>query len=198
MSNNPEQSIRLFKNNFLESLSHVHPIVPLVLWSPVVLVLLYRSFSIHQLSLLVVLGMGALGLLAWTLMEYLLHRIVFHWQAKSRFGKWFVFMFHGIHHDAPQDKTRLVMPPAPGILIMSLLWLFFSLFIPLRLLEPFLAFFVTGYLIYDYIHYATHHFRMKGKIGSFLRRYHLQHHFSKPDGHFGVSSPLWDIIFRTR
>lgn len=198
MSDNPEQSIRLFKNNFLESLSHVHPIVPLVLWAPVVLVLLYRSLVTQQLPLLPVLGVGVLAMLAWTLMEYLLHRIVFHWNAKSRFGKWFVFMFHGIHHDAPQDKTRLVMPPAPGILIMSLLWLFFSLFIPAPWLEPFLAFFVVGYLIYDYIHYATHHFRMKGRIGSYLRRYHLQHHFSKPNAHFGVSSPLWDIIFRTR
>jgi dihydroceramide fatty acyl 2-hydroxylase len=198
MSNNPEESIRLFKNDFMESLSHVHPIVPLLLWSPIAGVLLYRSFAIHQLPLLAVLGIGVLAVISWTLVEYWLHRIVFHWPAKSKFGKWFVYMFHGLHHDAPQDKTRLVMPPAPAILIMGLLWYLFSLLIPMPWLEPFLGFFVIGYLIYDYIHYATHHFRMKGRVGGYLRRYHLQHHFSKPNGHFGVSSPMWDIIFRTR
>lgn len=193
-----EQSIRLFKNDFLESLSHVHPIVPLLVWSPVVGVLLYRSYVVHELALPGMLGVGILALLFWTLTEYFLHRVVFHWQAGSRAGKWLVYTFHGIHHDAPQDKTRLVMPPVPAFLIMMLLWLLFSLFIPKPWLEPFLGFYVTGYLIYDYIHYATHHFRMQGAIGTFLRRYHLQHHFSRPDAHFGVSSPLWDIVFRTR
>ena len=45
------QSIRLFENDFLERLSHVHPIVPLVLWAPVATWLLWRGVSVHGLSL---------------------------------------------------------------------------------------------------------------------------------------------------
>ena len=36
------QSIRLFENDFLERLTHVHPIVPLLFWAPVVVWLLWR------------------------------------------------------------------------------------------------------------------------------------------------------------
>ncbi len=35
-------------------------------------------------------------------------------------------------------------------------------------------------------------------LGRFLRQYHLAHHYAVPDRHFGVSSPLWDLVFRTR
>ena len=198
MSQHSSESIRIFENEFLEKLTHVHPIVPLLFWSPVVAILLYRTFSVHDLPLGPVLLVGLMGLFVWTFTEYAAHRFIFHFKGKSRFSQWLVFVFHGVHHDAPADKTRLVMPPAGAVILMALFWAVFSLVVPERWLEPFLAFFVMGYLIYDYIHYATHHFRMKGKIGSYLRRYHLQHHFSGEEGKYGVSSPLWDIIFRTR
>lgn len=189
------QSIRLFENDFLERLTHVHPIVPLLFWAPVVVWLLWRSFALHHLSLLPVLGIGALGLVTWTLTEYCLHRFVFHYPARSKLGRRFVYLFHGNHHDDPQDKTRLVMPPSGAIPIMAALFLLFGLVIPAPWIEPFGAFFISGYLIYDYIHYATHHFRMKNPVAKYLRRYHLKHHFSGEDGRYGVSSPLWDIVF---
>ena len=36
------------------------------------------------------------------------------------------------------------------------------------------------------------------RFGKFLRQYHLTHHYASPDRHFGVSSPLWDVVFRTK
>jgi sterol desaturase/sphingolipid hydroxylase (fatty acid hydroxylase superfamily) len=163
----------------------------------VVVWLLWRSFAMHQLPLLPVLGIGVLGLVTWTLTEYCLHRFVFHYPARSRVGKWFVYLFHGNHHDDPRDKTRLVMPPAGAIPIMAALFFLFGLVIPAPWIEPFGAFFIVGYLIYDYIHYATHHFPMKNPVAKYLRRYHLKHHYSGERGRYGVSSPLWDIVFGT-
>jgi len=64
-------------------------------------------------------------------------------------------------------------------------------------LAPLFAAFMTGYLAYDLIHYATHHWPMKSGIGKFLTQYHLKHHYKTPDARYGVSSPLWDKVFRT-
>ena len=192
------QSIRLFENEILERLSHVHPITPLLFWSPVAGWLLWRSVTLHGFGPAAIASMAAAGIFTWTLAEYVLHRFVFHYPAKSRLGKWLVFLFHGNHHHDPRDKTRLVMPPAGGVPIMAALYGLFGLFIPSPWLEPFFAFFIVGYLIYDYIHYATHHFPMRGRVAKFLKHYHLKHHYSGESGRYGVSSPLWDWVFRTR
>lgn len=197
MKNNQTQSIRLFKSDFMESLTHVHPITPLVFWSPVILWFFYRSFNSDAISIEIFSLVAVFSLLVWTFTEYTLHRFVFHYKAKSRFGKYIIFLFHGIHHDDPNDKTRLVMPPVPAVMIVSVLYFLFKQFIPGQLLNAFMGWFLIGYLIYDYIHYATHHFPMKGKTARFLKKWHIQHHHTKEPVQYGVSNPLWDYIFRT-
>jgi dihydroceramide fatty acyl 2-hydroxylase len=198
MRSNLEQSIRVFRSDFLESLTHVHPIMPLLVWSPLVVVLLWRSVVLHQIPSREIAGMAVLGVLAWTLIEYTAHRFLFHFKAEHRVTKFLVFLFHGIHHDAPQDKTRLVMPPVGAAIILAILWSLFALAIPSPWIEPFIAFFAIGYLTYDYTHYAVHHFPMRNRVARFLKHYHMQHHFRMPDRHFGVSSPLWDWVFGTK
>ena len=56
-----EPSIRLFRNDFLEALTHVHPIVPLLFWSPVVGWLLWRSVFVHELPAAGLLGVALAG-----------------------------------------------------------------------------------------------------------------------------------------
>ena len=191
------ESIRIFKNPILESFTHVHPIVPLVLWTPVILFLLYRGATVHSISTMEFFSLFFFGIILWTFMEYMLHRFVFHWDAKSSAGKYFVFLFHGLHHDDPQDPTRLVMPPVPAILIFMVLWALFALVFPAKYLGVIMAFFMVGYLCYDYIHYATHHFAMTSKVGKYLRKYHLQHHYAGERSKYGVSNPFWDYVFGT-
>lgn len=164
------------------------------MWGPVVLFLFFRGADVYNYSFIEWTGMALVGLLVWTFTEYALHRWVFHWDSDTKLGQRFVFLFHGLHHDDPDDPTRLVMPPVPAILIMALLYFGFSLIIPTRHLEGFMAFFIIGYLCYDYIHYATHHFPMTSKVGRYLRKFHLQHHNSKEESKYGVSNPLWDYI----
>jgi sterol desaturase/sphingolipid hydroxylase (fatty acid hydroxylase superfamily) len=191
----PYQSIRLFENDLLERLSHVHPIVPLLLWAPIAAWLLWRGAFVHDLSAAQMLGLALAALVAWTFSEYTLHRFVFHFKATSKAGKWLIYLFHGNHHDDPKDKTRLVMPPAGAIPIMALLYLLFSLLVPQPFIEPFFGAFIIGYLVYDYIHYSTHHFPMKNPVARYIKHYHLKHHYSGEGGRYGVSSPLWDWVF---
>ena len=197
--------IRLFKSDFLEFFSHISPLAVTILWLPVALFFLARAIlqapdGTFQLS--IPLGF-LLGLFIWTLSEYLLHRFVFHFQAKSERGQRITFLFHGIHHAQPQIKTRLVMPPVVSIPLAALFYGFFYLVIVVLLkaapwFGPIFAGFIIGYLVYDLTHYATHHFAMRRGYAKFIKRYHMQHHYKTPNQRYGVSSPLWDILFRTK
>lgn len=191
------ESIRLFESNTLEKLSHVHPIVPLFVWSPLVIFLLYLTVQSHQINTGTMIAIAFAGVFSWSFTEYFLHRFIFHFKARSAVTKNLVFTFHGVHHATPQDKTRLVMPPTGALLFIGMFWLLFGAILPDAWVKPFFAFFIVGYLIYDYIHYAIHHFPMKNPVAKYLKTYHMQHHFKTPRQHYGVSSPFWDYIFRT-
>lgn len=191
------QSVRLFKRDWMERFSHVHPITPLVLWGPVVTYLLYQTFFELELPLLPVAAIALAALILWTFVEYSLHRFAFHYDAKSELGKNFVYMIHGLHHVDPNDPTRLVMPVFPAVCYALILYPTFSFIFGPIWVKPFFSFFVIGYLCYDYIHYYTHHFIPKNALGKYLKQYHMTHHYVEGNARWGISNPLWDILFRT-
>ena len=57
--------------------------------------------------------------------------------------------------------------------------------------------FLVGYLMYDMGHYHIHHHRSDNRLSLALRRYHYRHHFQQSDRGYGVTSGLWDYVFRT-
>ena len=188
-------SSRLFQNNWLETCTHVHPAIPLIVWTPLIAYLIYISLQV--LTLAQVLIWLPIGLFVWTFIEYTFHRYAFHYPAKSKLGKWLVHLLHGIHHHEPHDSSRLVMPPTASIIILGLFYSGFYLIIGDKFIHPFFAFFLVGYLCYDYTHYATHHFRCNGKVMKILKHNHMAHHHISSKKRFGVSSPLWDYVFKT-
>lgn len=193
----PRDSIRLFKNTFWERFTHVNPLVPLLLWGPVITLLIYRSITLHAVSSLGLLLYGFLGLFFWTLTEYALHRFIFHFPATSPLGKRLVYIAHGLHHEDPVDPTRLVMPPLPAMIYASILFWIFRIILGPVSVETFMAFFLIGYLAYDYTHYYVHFATPKNTVGKFLKRYHMQHHFADYEAKWGVSNPFWDYVFGT-
>ena len=202
-SKDPE-SIRLFQSDFLEFFTHISPVTILVLWVPVaVLLLVYADRSAPGGSFpWFIPAAFVLGLFLWTLGEYTLHRFLFHHQPASPAQERIFFLFHGVHHAQPQDKTRLVMP-FPVSIPMAILFVgLFYLILGVTLMEPqwvapLTAGFLVGYLAYDLIHYATHHFSMRRGYAKYLKRYHMAHHYKDPTSRFGVSSPVWDWVFGT-
>jgi len=193
---NKNETVRMFQSDFMEFFSRVHPVTPLVLYVPVVCYMLYTSLWERQLSIVAVTALFLLGILLWTLIEYLIHRYVFHYQPKTRWGKRLHYVIHGVHHDYPNDARRLVMPPVVSI---PLAFLFYGLFLLVfrGLTPPVFAGLVFGYLCYDMLHYATHHLAMKRGTWLWLKQYHLRHHFKDDHVGYGISSPLWDYVFRT-
>jgi sterol desaturase/sphingolipid hydroxylase (fatty acid hydroxylase superfamily) len=151
-----------------------------------------RGYGALPMILLTLAGIGI-----WTLTEYWLHRLVFHWEPDNAFGRRLHFIIHGIHHDHPNDKMRLVMPPSVSIPLAALFFGVFWLIFGSPATFPLFGGFIVGYLAYDYTHYYVHHFVPKSDFGKKLREQHMRHHFQDHRFGYGVSSPLWDLIFRT-
>lgn len=194
---NKDETVRMFKSDFMESLSRVHPSVPLIIFVPVILYMLYLSIFEFKIGVLSIVGLVIFGLFIWTITEYLLHRFVFHWELKGEIGARIHFIFHGVHHDYPSDSRRLVMPPSVSIPLATLFYFLFRFLIGDVSVHPFFVGFLIGYLFYDISHYAIHHFNMHSKFWLAIKNHHIKHHYQDPDKGYGVSSPIWDYVFRT-
>lgn len=178
---------RIFETPVLEVLTKTNPVLHIITYGGAIALFLYMSTTAPLSTVLLFIG----GAITWTLVEYVIHRFLFHIKP----GK-FQYMIHGVHHEYPRDKERLMMPPVPGILLtlffFGLWYVFFQSYA-----HAFMSGFLTGYLAYTYIHYIVHaHKPVKGF--RFLWTHHLKHH--NPVFHdkaYGVSTPFWDHIFGT-
>ena len=145
-------------------------------------------------------AMGLLfsGVLYWTLIEYVLHRWAFHWQSQAKLVKIFVELSHMRHHHQPNDLKRLVAGPLfalpLGALVYGLTWLIVR---STELACFLMAGVLIGHLVYEWVHYEAHAGRSKGRLISWLRRYHLGHHFRSWNASYGVTSPVWDFLLGT-
>jgi 4-hydroxysphinganine ceramide fatty acyl 2-hydroxylase len=194
---NKDETVRLFENDFLEALSRVHWSVPLLVFVPIILFLVYRSIFIYHINGSDALLLIIAGIVIWTFTEYILHRFVFHYVPRSEFGQRIHFLIHGVHHAYPKDSKRLVMPPSVSLPLAALFFLmFYEIFRNTNVL-PFFAGFLTGYLFYDITHYAIHHFNMHNKFWLAIKNHHSKHHYQNPELGFGVSQPAWDYVFGT-
>jgi sterol desaturase/sphingolipid hydroxylase (fatty acid hydroxylase superfamily) len=194
---NKDETVVMFENKFLEKFTRIHFSVPLFIFVPVVLYCLYRATFIDSVSLIMIIACIALGLIVWTLTEYVMHRFVFHWLPPGKLGARIHFVFHGVHHDYPSDSKRLVMVPTVSIPLAALFYFLFKLLIGPVFVFPFFAGFIGGYLFYDMTHYAIHHYNFKSKFWLDLKHHHMLHHYKDMDNGYGVSSKFWDLIFRT-
>jgi dihydroceramide fatty acyl 2-hydroxylase len=189
------ESPPLFENGFLDYFSRVHPAIPAIIFVPVIvgmeIIGATKGWTAWQL---IAISLG--GLAFWTLTEYWLHRLIFHWEPDNAVGRRMHFIIHGIHHDHPNDRMRLVMPPSASIPLAVLFFLGFYLVLG-NAAFPAFGGFMLGYLGYDYTHYYLHHVVPKTKLGKKLREHHMRHHFQDHRYGYGVSSPTWDVVFRT-
>jgi sterol desaturase/sphingolipid hydroxylase (fatty acid hydroxylase superfamily) len=194
---NKDESVRMFRSSFLEMFSKVHYSVPLWLFVPVVLYFIYRSFAIVNVAWWEFLLFVPFGLFIWTLTEYLMHRFIFHYHPTTEWGKRISFIFHGVHHDYPNDSKRLVMVPSVSIPLAFLFYYTFEYLLGSAYVCPFFVGLVSGYLFYDMTHYALHHATFTSKFWIDLKNHHMYHHYREPDNGFGVSTTFWDMVFRT-
>lgn len=190
-------SPRMFKVWWIEKyFSRVKPAHVLMIWVPIIVYSLWHAYSVGARGVLFPVALFG-GILFWTLLEYLLHRFVFHFEPHGELQEDLAFLVHGIHHDYPWDPDRLVMPPIVSLMVGALLyWPLYWAAGPVFFGAAY-AGTAIGYVWYDLSHYAFHHWKPRTRYGRYLRSYHLIHHFKTGGLRFGVSSPLWDYVFGT-
>lgn len=190
----------IFKNPFLESLTKTTPLSNIIVYGIAIVIMLYVALEYIHLTVANLTILFVIGLFFWTFAEYMLHRFVFHWVTEAKWSKRFHYIMHGSHHNYPKDEERLLMPPVPGLIMASVLFgIFFLMFWIVGYSDLTFGFFpgfFTGYLMYSFVHRATHVYRAPKRFKK-IWHHHSLHHYQYPDKAFGVSNTFWDRVFGT-
>jgi sterol desaturase/sphingolipid hydroxylase (fatty acid hydroxylase superfamily) len=160
----------------------------------------FYGVTIMVLTLIVILGKSTLssikvglivllGLLSWTLIEYVLHRFVLHHLAP--FNHW-----HSAHHQQP--KALICAPTiVSASLIAVLVFLPTILIAGLQIADAYTLGVLIGYLFYAVTHHAIHHWHTKNKWLKQRKYWHARHHYNTQIPNYGVTTTFWDYLFST-
>jgi len=137
----------------------------------------------------------------WSLLEYGLHRFVFHirFEVRNQKLKEIVNASHLSHHAAPRDPRKLLVRTSYGLAVSGLLFALLyiasgSVYSTVGLLAGIWG----GFLYYESVHYRVHLTSSASGLLAWQRRAHFYHHFTNNERCFGVTSRLWDHVFRTQ
>ncbi len=194
--NTSNDSERLFDNQFLERLTRTRTAVPIILFFTISGILLCWGYTREVMSVITLIETFLIGWLTFSLIEYIVHRYVFHMATNTSSRVTIQYKVHGIHHDYPKDKERLAMPPVLSLTISIILFFIFRALMG-GAAFGFLPGFLIGYALYLYVHYAIHAYQPPKNFLKILWVNHGIHHYKDHDRAFGVSTPLWDYIFGT-
>jgi len=186
----------MFRTPLIDRFTRVHPAVPLIIFIPAI-ALLVLAADHHGAGTATLVALVVAGWVIWGLVEYWVHRVLFHFEPDDGLGARLHWMVHGVHHDHPNDPLRLVMPPAVSVPGTALFVLLFTTALGVAHGLALGAGFVLGYLVYDTTHHHLHHHRPRTAIGRRLRELHMRHHFQDDTRGYGISAPWWDVVFGT-
>jgi len=138
------------------------------------------------------------GFFSWSLIEYGLHRFVFHYHAKTRLGRKLLYQIHLSHHDDPTATNRIFASLFLSVPLAAAYWLLVWTITASWAATSYLFIGMSaGYFFYEWLHFQCHHGQSRLRILRYLRKYHLLHHYKTPELRFGVTSPLFDLMFGT-
>jgi len=201
-----DESPRMFESDLVDIFSRVPWWVVPMIYVPVIAMSMLYAVTVDGLPPLALPALWFAGWVVWSLMEYWLHRTLFHWIPAASWGEQFHFYLHGVHHKWFRDRFRLVMPPAAslaiGVVVIGVLKLAGLALLPVvddAWVFGLFAGIVFGYLVYDMVHYYIHHAKPRSKVMLRLRAHHNKHHHNKKykEKKFGVSMTVWDHVFGT-
>ena len=195
--------------SFLEPLTKAPWWLHLVTWIPFVAWQWFGKMSCPcSFSLVCIFAVSFA--MVWPLLEYVMHRFLFHmpvaWAKGNPWINVIRFLMHTVHHAHPRDRMRLITPLPMSLAIAAIVFP-----IPLMLLRNMddvracVCGLIMGFVVYDYVHYFLHFGKpdtlpepLRG-WSRVLQKAHVNHHYA-PRGmtqSFGVSHTVWDEWFGT-
>jgi len=189
-----DEPARFFEYDFFEFFSRTPWYVVPLFWGPIILYIAYHCLADLKMSGSSLGYYFVAGLFVWTLIEYVLHRFIFHLDELMQHNYWTItlhFVLHGVHHLLPMDPMRLVLPPifaaAFAIPIIGTLQLILGHETTMGLATGGL----TGYVLYDICHYYLHHCG-RPSLAYFrdLKTYHLAHHYDNYHLAYGITNKV--------
>jgi 4-hydroxysphinganine ceramide fatty acyl 2-hydroxylase len=189
-------TVKLFSNKILERLSRTNFLFPVIVFAALSALFLVLSFFDNGINFRYALWLFPLGWLSFTLVEYLIHRFLFHFHATTEKELDLQYKIHGVHHEFPRDKDRLVMPPVISVMLAFAFYYLFKLLMD-DYGKLFFSGFIGGYSVYLVIHYAVHALKPPKNFFKFFWKHHSLHHYDSVHSAFSVSLPLWDYLFNT-
>ena len=196
-------SALFFNQPYLEILTRTPWYIVPLFWGPIVLwhmATAVEQFSNSSLSIIGCSLLVVLGVFAWTLLEYVFHRFLFHMEKalpSHQYAYAIHFLLPGVHHFLPMDRLRLVMPPILFAALSAGPYFLFRFILGQKFLNPLYSGAVTAYIGYDLCHYFAHHGTSRFNFVNMMKSYHMAHHYKDYNKGYGVTSMLWDIVFRT-
>ena len=170
-----------------------------VVFMPVSATSVALAFRFSDIKVVQSIGAIVGGILLWTLFEYCMHRVMFHFEGNGPLTRHLHYVVHGMHHAHPTDPKRVIFPPFGSLFIGLLMAAVLYMVLPLAWFFCVFAGFICGYCWYEFMHYAAHHVKWQIPVMRRLKRHHLLHHHNR-DGvqnNFGVTTSLWDHVFGT-
>lgn len=187
---------KVYRNPVIDKLSRTHISIPLIFFLSVSVFLVRHSVLELNHNSLTVVSLFVIGTILFSLVEYLIHRYLYHMPLTTIWKRKFIEKTHGAHHLSPNDKDRLAMPVPASIALAIVFFVFYKVLMG-NYVYAFLPGFLTGYACYLGVHYMVHAYRAPNNFFKALWINHSIHHYKQSDKAFGVSSPLWDYVFRT-
>ena len=133
------------------------------------------------------------GVVLWTLLEYTLHRFVFHRRMLGASAS----KEHLLHHAKVDYFAHWSIKVAIAVPVLLAIMTLASLLVGWQLGTSVPMGVLAGYSFYEVLHRRIHLRAPLNAYGRWARRHHLLHHFGKSDMNHGVTSPIWDLAFGT-
>lgn len=196
-----DHTVKMFANDTIENMTKCPWYIPLFFWIPIIIAesvhYVYLIDGLRNLNVLLIAAMATIGAVCWLLFEYTLHRFVFHMETTGYLANIVHFIIHGHHHITPMDFDRLVFPPVPAMMLALPFWMGAPRILGTHAGYPWLIGFALGYLVYDMTHFWIHHAVPKNVFFKMQKRRHVHHHYFQHTVNFGISNPLFDVVFGT-
>lgn len=156
--------------------------------------LFYKGLH-YNMPAIVYFRLTVIGLLTWSFIEYLI-QFISNKLLPTKIGQFFFWQLQGDHYSTPENRRLLFYPIPVTIILSGIIFFILKTFTPREYLYTFSGILVLCYLAMEHLHNIYHREKTDFPLVSWMQQFHLEHH-NHPTSRYGISSPLWDLLFNT-